>query len=135
MGVQNPLDSQLLAFSLLLVNTPARRHKLGCLFLSVLIFVRASTLRLADLRALVPSALVAFILSRIGYLIPNRQDYTSHVCSSTQDSISYSPNHIENGCTGSTIVIQYHASVLPRFGIEGMNSWRYHDLISTLTET
>ena len=59
MGVQNPLDSQLLAFSLLLLNTPARRHKLRCLFLSVLIFVRASALRLADLRALAPSALVA----------------------------------------------------------------------------
>ena len=98
-------------------------------------FVRASTLRLADLRALVPSALVAFILSRIGYLIPNRHAHPSHVRSSTQGSISYSTNHIKNGCTGSTIVIQYRASVLPHFGIEGMNSWWYHYLISTLTET
>ena len=59
MAVQNPSRSQLLAFSLLLVELSARRHKLRCLFLSVLIFVRASALRLADLRALVPSALVA----------------------------------------------------------------------------
>ena len=72
MGVQNPLDSQLLAFSLLLVEFSARRHKLGCLFLSVLIFARASASRLADLRALAPIGARGLILSRIDYLIPNR---------------------------------------------------------------
>ena len=41
MGVQNTSRSQPLAFSLLLVELSARRHKLGCLFLSVLIFARA----------------------------------------------------------------------------------------------
>ena len=48
MGVQNPSRSQLLAFSLLLVELSARRHKLRCLFLSVLIFVRASAPCLAN---------------------------------------------------------------------------------------
>ena len=64
--IPNPRDKDIV-----LVNTPARRHKLRCLFLSVLIIARASASRLADLRALAPSALVAtsysesVILSRI----------------------------------------------------------------------
>ena len=83
MAVQNPLDSQLLVFSLLLLNTPARRHKLGCLFLSVLIFARASTLRFADLRARVPIGTRGHISSRIGYLIPNRLSYPESTASSS----------------------------------------------------
>ena len=70
--VQNPSPSLLLAFSLLLVEFSARRHKLGCLFLSVLIFARASASRLADLRALAPIGARGLILSRIDYLIPTR---------------------------------------------------------------
>lgn len=42
------MPSQPLAFSLLLVDLPARRHKLGCLCLSALISSRASAPRLAD---------------------------------------------------------------------------------------
>ena len=67
MGVQNPSPSQLLAFSLLLVDLPARRHKLGCLSLSVLIFARASASRLADLRALAPIGARGLILSPIDH--------------------------------------------------------------------
>ena len=40
--------SKLLVLSLLLVDLPARRHKLGCLCLSALISSRASAPRLAD---------------------------------------------------------------------------------------
>ena len=69
--MQNPSPSQLLVFSLLLLDLPARRHKLGRLSLSVLIFARASASCLADLRALAPIGARGFILSRIDYLIPN----------------------------------------------------------------
>ena len=91
--MQNPSRSQLLAFSLLLVNTPARRHKLWCLFLSVLIFARASTLRLADLRARVPIGTRGHIFSRIGYLIPNRKPHNAMVSLSAQRIISPSTHH------------------------------------------
>ena len=46
--MQNPSPSQSLAFSLLLVELSARRHKLGCLFLSALISSLASATRLVD---------------------------------------------------------------------------------------
>ena len=78
-GVQNPSPSLLLAFSLLLVNTPARRHKLGCLFLSVLISSRACASRHADLRARVPIGTRGLVISRIDYLIPTRLSYPESI--------------------------------------------------------
>ena len=95
--MQNPSRSQLLAFSLLLVEFPARRPKLGCLFLSVRIFARASASRLADLRALAPigarghnGARSRSLAERIRalYLIPNRSSYPESVILSRFDILS-----------------------------------------------
>ena len=64
---------------------PARRHKLGCLCLCVLISARAFTLRLADLRAFAPIGAHGLLTERLRRSltaclrhdspIPNRKAY------------------------------------------------------------
>ena len=126
---------------LVLVNTPARRHKLGCYCFPCL------SLRVHVLRALLTSAhecLSALVatshpesvpLSRIYYLIPNRKPHHAMVSPSTQRSISDSTHHKQNIFAGSTAGIPCPANPSPHFGRKGTKSWRYDDLIFTFSET